>query len=330
MKRAVRRAAWLLLIIAAIAALIYLSRNRPVPGPITGKLVIRFLDVGQGDCELLQLPEGQTILIDSGDRGAPTVSLLRSYGVRSIDLAIATHPHSDHIGEMRDVMRAFRVREFWDSGFNHPTRVYEDMLQEIKDRAISFKLPKRGETKTFGKVSLEVLHPRAVPPDQEPNNASVVVRIDYGQKRFLFTGDAEVSKTPSDKSAWQQMFDGGREKLKADLLKAAHHGSSNGTDETVLDAVQPAIVTISCKAGNDYHHPQPGFVRLMNNRRATVRFLRTDLEGTITVISDGRSLEVQSERQIEGSALYQTGDEVAGRVALGGTGGYRRVERRTK
>src|SRR5262245_61590303 len=110
MKKKARRGAWLLLAAIAIAALIYLVRERPRPGPLHGKLVIRFLDVGQGDCELLQLPDGQTILIDSGDRGAPTVDLLRSYGVRSIDLAIATHPHADHIGEMRDVMRAFRVR----------------------------------------------------------------------------------------------------------------------------------------------------------------------------------------------------------------------------
>jgi beta-lactamase superfamily II metal-dependent hydrolase len=313
MKKSVRLAVWLLLIAAAIAALIYFARQKPEPGPPRSKLVIRFLEVGQGDCELLQLPDGQTILIDSGDRGAPTVDLLRTYGIREIDLAIATHPHSDHIGEMRDVMRAFRVKEFWDSGFPHPTKVYEDVLTEIRDQAILFNLPKRGETRAFGPVSVEVVHPRAEFPDQEPNNASVVIRVVYGNRRFLFTGDAELPKSSSDASAWQEMLEGGADKLQADLLKAAHHGSSNGTNQAVLDAVRPTIVTVSCRTGNDYHHPHASFVQLLASRRDSIALHRTDLEGTITAECDGESLEVQTEKQVAASELYKTGDEVAGR-----------------
>src|SRR5258705_8152857 len=98
-----------LVLLAAIAGALYLSRRRfapaPEPGPEPGKLIARFLDVGQGDAELIQLPDGETILIDSGDRGAPTDELLGKYGVRQIDLIIATHPHADHIGDMREVMR---------------------------------------------------------------------------------------------------------------------------------------------------------------------------------------------------------------------------------
>src|SRR5687767_11571145 len=103
-----------------LAAIAYFSRKRedpkqePTPLPVSGKLLVHFLDIGQGDAELIQLPTGETILIDSGDRGTPTVALLKKYGVTQIDLAIATHPHADHIGEMIDVMRAFNVKEVWD------------------------------------------------------------------------------------------------------------------------------------------------------------------------------------------------------------------------
>src|SRR5713226_56251 len=141
MRKTLRSIVVIALLVAALAALVLIFRQRhdePQPGPASGKLVIHFLDVGQGDSELIQLPDGETMLIDSGDRGAPTVDLLRKYSVKEISLIIATHPHSDHIGEMRDVMRAFKVREFWDSGFKHPTRTYGDMLTEIKDEGIKF------------------------------------------------------------------------------------------------------------------------------------------------------------------------------------------------
>src|SRR5262249_675341 len=145
MKKNTRSAVIALLILAVIRA-IYFLRNRkgpePVPGPLSGQLVVPFLDIGPSHSALIPLPLCETLLIDSGYRGATTVDLLKKYGVKEINLAIATHPHSDHIGEMRDVLRAFKVDEFWDSGFNHSTKTYADMLQEIKDRGIKFSTPK--------------------------------------------------------------------------------------------------------------------------------------------------------------------------------------------
>lgn len=308
------RSAVIALVIIAVLALIYFLRHRPqqepVPGPVSGKLVIRFLDIGQGDAELIQLADGQTILIDSGDRGAPTVDLLKKYGVKQINLAIATHPHADHIGEMRDIMRAFKVDEFWDSGFNHPTATYSNMLQEIKDRGIKFSTPKQGETRKFGDALIEVLHPANDLPDDNPNNASVVVRLTFGGKRFLFTGDTEVE-------SWQQMLASEKDKLRADLLKAAHHGSSNGTTSEVLDAVRPAIYTISCAVGNDYHHPHPKVMDMLEKQKA-IQVYRTDLQGTITAICDGKNIEMSTEKQVAEDRLYLTGDEVAGKTASAG------------
>jgi competence protein ComEC len=323
MNRRLRSIVTLALLAAVLVALVLFFRQRqavPEPGPVSGKLVVRFLDVGQGDSELIALPNGETILIDSGDRGSPVVELLKKYGVREITLIIATHPHSDHMGEMRDVMRAFKVRELWDSGFNHPTKTYGDMLQEIKDEGIKFATPKRGDMRTFGDVMLEVLNPADQPPDDNPNNASIVVRLTFGEKKLLFTGDAEDYENSAKQSAWGQMLETEREKLHVDLLKAAHHGSSNGTTRELLEAVKPSILIISCAAGNDYHHPHPKVMRMLEQDRSRIKLYRTDLEGTITAVCDGHSIEMSSDKQVAGDRLYLTGDEVAGTVATDGHG----------
>ena len=303
------------LLVAALAAFFIFRKRAPEPQPdLAGKLVVRFLDVGQGDAELISLPNGETILIDSGDRGSPAVELLKKYGVRQIDLIIATHPHSDHIGEMRDVMRAFKVTELWDAGFKHTTKTYTDMLQEINARGVKFATPKRGDLRKFGDVLLEVLNPSPDLPDDEANNASIVVRLTYGDKRFLFTGDAEMYETAKP-SAWAQMIAADKNQLRADLLKAAHHGSSNGTTRDVLDAVRPSIVTISCAAGNDYHHPHPKVMRMLEEAADRIKLYRTDLEGTLTAVCDGNSITMSTEREAASNTLYLTGDQTASRVA---------------
>jgi competence protein ComEC len=319
----------ILLLIAGAALFYYFSKREPepspapVPGPVEGRLVVRFLDIGQGDAQLLQLPGGEVILIDSGDRGKPTVDLLRQYGVGSIDLLIATHPHADHIGEVRDILRAFTVKEVWDSGYTeNATKTYTDMLAEVRDRNVKFATPKRGETRQFGDVQLEVLNPGRTLPDETTNNSSIVVRLTYGSKRFLFTGDAEVE-------AWRQMIASEGDRLRADLLKAAHHGSSNGTTKNIIDAVQPSFITISCAAGNDYHHPHPRVVDLLERNRDRGVF-RTDLHGTITAVSDGREIQISTEKQVAQDLLYATGDEVAGSSARRGNGSMDSGGRGTK
>lgn len=293
------------------------SKKEPefVPGPVAGKLVVRFLDIGQGDSQLIQLPDGGVILIDSGDRGKPTVELLRRYGVNEIELVIASHPHADHIGELRDVLRDFKVKEFWDAGFTeNATKTYTDMLAEIKAQSVKFVAPKRGVTRQFGDVKLEVLNPPARFIDDHTNNASIVVRLTYGNKRFLFTGDAEIA-------SWKDMLASDREKLRADVLKAAHHGSSNGTNKEILDAVNPSIFTISCAIGNDYHHPHPRVVDLLERNRG-IRVYRTDLGGTITAVCDGNSIEMSSEKEIAQNLVYAKGDDVADKASgSGGDGG---------
>ncbi len=306
------------MLLAAAAIGYYFFRPRteqePAPAPVTGRLVVHYLDIGQGDSEVIQLPSGGTILIDSGPRGAPTVDLLKRLGVGEIDLIIATHPHEDHIGEMPDIMRAFKVKEVWDPGFKYPTQTYLKMLQEIDAQNIKFENPRRGQTRAFGDVTLEVLNPGAtfISEDRDDaNDGSIVVRLTFGNKRFLFTGDAE-------ESSWRQMIEVNKNSLRADVLKAAHHGSSNGTTDYMLDAVRPEYVTISCAVGNDYHHPHPRVVNLLEERKSQIKLYRTDLQGTITATCDGNRIDVSTERSVPQDRLYLTGDEVAGKVASDG------------
>lgn len=332
MKKRTSSTAVILLLAAALAAAYFFTRSKdqpqePVPVPVAGKLTARFLDVGQGDCELLQLPGGETVLIDSGDSGAPTVDMLKQYGVKEIDLIIATHPHQDHIGEMRDIMRAFKVKEVLDSGFPHSTRTYAAMLEEVRSRGIKFSTPKRGETRNIGAVKFEIVNPRSADEfiDENPNNASVVVRVTFGGNTLLFTGDAEVE-------AWADMIEATPGTLRAELLKGSHHGSSNGTTKEILEAVRPSIYVISCKVGNDYHHPHPRVVDLLEQRRRDIRVYRTDIQGTITAVCDGKTIEMSTDKQVSQDQLYLTGDEAAGKVASDGgrQGSPKRGARRSR
>jgi competence protein ComEC len=218
-------------------------------------------------------------------------------------------------------MRAFKVKEFWDSGYSeNPTRTYTDMLTEIRNQRIMFATPKRGETRRFGDVLLEVLNPASELADENTNNSSIVVRVTYGSKRFLFTGDAEVE-------AWKQMIAAAGDKLEADLLKASHHGSSNGTTKAVIDAVKPSVITVSCAVGNDYHHPHPRVVDLLQRNRG-IEVFRTDLQGTITAVCDGKDIQMSTEKQVARERLYATGDEVAGGNLRSGDGGSMDSDRR--
>lgn len=268
-------------------------------------LNVYFFNIGQGDSALLRAPNGDDILIDAGDRGSSVVAKLQQLGVKRLALAIATHPHADHIGEMHSVLDAFPTAELWDATVENDTKIYEQMLLAIKRNNVRYAQPTAGTTRSFGPVQLEVLHPEAGNPiNSNINDGSIVVRVTYGDKRFLFTGDAEL---PS----WAQMFDRHREQLRADVLKAAHHGSSNGTNSGVLVNVRPAFVVVSCALGNSYHHPHPSVVRLLEQSSDKTRFLRTDLFGTIHMTTDGKTIEVKTEKQAAKEQVYMSGDEAA-------------------
>jgi competence protein ComEC len=240
-------------------------------------------DVGQADAFLFHFPKGENVLIDAGAKssGPALVSRLKRLGVNKIDIAVATHPHEDHIGGMVHVLKAFPVGKFWDSGYNHGSETQRDMLAALRGRKIPYSRPKAGFKETIGGASIEVLAPvkQIRGTESDANNNSVVLRVVYGNVSFLMTGDMEseerrsVGKFP-----------------RAGVLKLAHHGSSNGTDEKMLREVSPDVVILSYGRGNSYGHPHREVTSLIRKYGA---HSYATADGEIRITTDGRALKIR-------------------------------------
>lgn len=247
------------------------------------------VDVGQGDCSLFVLPDGQNIVIDAGPaaNAQQMVDYLKTCGVKKIDLLVATHPHEDHIGGMEALIANFKIGKVWDSGYNHGSRVQRDFYQAVKDNNIRFGRPKRGFSDKFGDVTVDVLAP-AKPlkgTHSDANNNSIILKITYGNISFLMMGDAEREERASIPALPQ-----------ADVLKAAHHGSSNGTDAKVLRQTRPSVIILSYARGNSYGHPHKEVVSAIK----AAHILRFDTaDGTVMLRTDGRTITYEKKRVVQ-------------------------------
>jgi competence protein ComEC len=257
-----------------------------------GNLSVFFLDVGEGDSTLFVV-EGKTVLIDAGeiDRGDQVVSDLRRLGVRRIDLLVATHPHSDHIGGMQKVLAAFPVGQVLDTGLPHPSPLYEHFLQTVDEKKIPYRIAERGQT-------IEVDHTLRVfvlsPPGQrygdDLNTNSVVLRISYGMVDFLMTGDVGGEGENALLTSGYP--------LDAEILKVAHHGSSSSTFPEFLARVHPEMAIISLSEDNPYGYPHTETQNILHKNGVVI--YRTDLNGTVVVRTDGMSYSVKTEKNNRG------------------------------
>jgi len=247
------------------------------------------VDVGQGDCSLFILPGGETIVIDAGPEknARRTARYLKSCGVRKIDLLVATHPHEDHIGSMRALLSAFPVGMIWDSGFSWGSHIQEKFYRDIKKRNIPFKTVGRGDAAKLGGTELRVLAParRLKNTRSDPNNNCVVMLVTYRKISFLMTGDMEREEYASI-----------RPLPRATVLKAAHHGSSNGTSSRLLREVSPEIIVISYAKENDYGYPHRETVAAI--RQAGVRRFDT-ADGAVKLCTDGTSVIFDGKREVK-------------------------------
>jgi competence protein ComEC len=262
--------------------------ERPAQAAPTGaELVVRILDVGQGDAMLLTHPD-VTVLIDTGrfDR-SDVVPLLRRFGVDTIDLLVVTHPHADHIGQFDRVMAAFTVEEVWWSGSLATTRTFERALAALEASDARYEEPRGGQTTTVGPLLVEILHPGAGDSLRDLNDASISLRITYGEFRIVTTGDAERAAEARMVARWP-------DRLAADVLRLGHHGSSTSTSAAFLDAVAPSVAIYSAGAGNRYGHPHAEVVDLVAGRG--IMLFGTATGGTITIVTDGTTFDVRSER----------------------------------
>jgi competence protein ComEC len=266
-------------------------------------LEAHYIDVGQGDSILVQLPSGQTILIDGGtaSAGYTVVAYLNRLGVSKIDHLIATHPHEDHIGGLITVLRAIPIDKVYMPRATHTTRTFENLLLLIQEKGLRITEAKAGVVLDVGQgASATFVGPVGASYDNL-NNFSAVLRISYGEASFLFTGDAEVLS--------EREMMAGNLPLEADVLKVGHHGSHTSTSEAFLKEVEPSVAVISVGRDNTYGHPHSEILARLA-RHGVVTF-STDINGTIIVISDGKTLQVKVERDgkiQESTALMYIGN----------------------
>ena len=276
-------ASWLVL--AWLAGCRGAAAQAPQP---TGRLRVDFIDVGQGDAALVTSPAGKTVLIDGGlaEAGATVVAFLGGRGIETLDLVFLTHRHADHLGGLPAVVDKYGTRMFLDAPYPHEIQEYARLLALLDQQHVPVRQAERGRSIDLGAgARLTLLGPPEPPitnSRSDVNANSVVSRIDFGKVGILFAADAEAQT-----ERW--LLDS-QASLRAAVLKVAHHGSRYSSTPKFLQAVQPLVAVVSVGAGNEYHHPDAQTLERL--ARMGARVLRTDVDGPITIESDGSKIEV--------------------------------------
>jgi len=251
-------------------------KTEKIPVTAGHEMQVHFIDVGQGDSILIESPSGKTMLIDGGVKGAgqQIVSYLKELGINKLDIVVATHPDADHIGGLIPVLDNMTIEQFYDSGKVHTSQTFEEMLTRIDEKNIPYHVPKIGDDIEFDKdVNVKVLNANDQTTDN--NDASIVLKMTYGNVSFLLTGDAGVAL---EKEMLQ--YD-----VKATVLKAGHHGSNTSSSEEFIQAVKPEVTILSYGEDNKYGHPHAEIVDRLQAIGSKI-YATADL-GTITVSTDG-------------------------------------------
>src|ERR1019366_5957768 len=285
---------------AVVAVLLVLLVWYPFPPDVhPGELELTTIDVGQGDSLLVLFPDGKRMLVDGGgipafgriarsqlDIGEDVVApYLWDRGFRSLDVVALSHAHADHSGGLAAIIADFHPREVW-TGVTPDSpewRAVHDKAVAMGAKIVPLRAPGRF---AFGGPAIEVLAPSAnyLPADEPKNNDSLVMRVTFGQRSLFLSGDVE--------RGIEQEMDYTNELRPSDVLKVAHHGSRTSSTEEFLSAVQPAFAVISAGFENSYGHPHPTVVARLREHHAAV--LRTDLDGMITIRTDGHKMQVET------------------------------------
>jgi competence protein ComEC len=264
-----------------MAAFLMLTRGNLIQpatiAPLEGEILVHFIDVGQGDSILVQ-SENHAVLIDAGPAAASKnlTGYLEFLGIRSLDYVVATHPHSDHIGSMPEILDRFQVWNLWMPDVAHDTAAFEDFLDAVERNNLEITTVQAGDTISAGPIRMTAVAPNSSGHDNL-NDYSIVLHMQHGGTAFLFTGDAEaLSEAEMLAAGWN---------LQAGILKAGHHGSRTSSTAAFLDAVGAEAAVISVGAGNQFGHPHQEVLDRLSERDMVV--MRTDERGTIVIATDG-------------------------------------------
>jgi competence protein ComEC len=252
---------------------------------VSGKLVVKFLDIGQGDSVLIQTPHGRTVLIDGG----PGTTLLErlgeetSFWQKSFDLLILTHPDLDHLEGLLEVIKRYEVEQVLMTGVNHSSALYQSWLETLVELNIPVTIASTGLDWMIDEdVYLDILGPQdpvLFEDADNMNDTSVVLKLLYGETSLLLTGDAEEEQ---EMDLLRSGFD-----LSADILKAGHHGSTTSNHPSLLQAVQAKQIIIQAGRENPFGHPH--VETLLRYDERGVEWESTQERGTITISSNGEN-----------------------------------------
>lgn len=256
---------------------------------ISEDLQVHFLNVGKADFIYIKFKD-HNIIIDAADKEPNSIvtEYLKKQDVSKIDLAVVSHAHRDHIGQMAEVIKNFDVEKFIMSEIPEsltPTgRTYEKMLRALKEKQVNSKIAKAGENFEIEDLKIEILGP--VKPGRNLNDTSLVLKMTYKNVSFLFTGDAE-------KAEESDIINEGYN-LKSDVLKVGHHGSRTSSSENFLKKVSPKFAVIS--VGPDKSNlPKEEILKRIEKYCKNIH--RTDLNGNIVISTNGKNIKVKDEKQ---------------------------------
>ena len=277
---------------------------------------VYFIDVGQADSALI-VCDGAAMLIDGGnvDDSNLIYSFLQSHGIKHLDYIVATHAHEDHVGGLSGALRYATAGAALCSVVEYNSDAFKNFVKSLEAQNLKITVPSPGDVMTLGSAEVVVLGP--VRHSDEPNNISLVIKINYGETSFLFTGDAERAEeadlldrygsetedgTAAEAAAGAPGNGAGVRTgmtetgigLSANVLKVGHHGSDTSSSYPFLREIMPEYAVISCGTDNSYGHPHEE--TLSRLRDADVLVYRTDMQGTVVCISDGRELSFMVER----------------------------------
>jgi len=231
-------------------------------------LTVHFIDVGQGDSALIE-HDGHAMLIDAGplDAGPTVLSYLRSQGINKLDVLVSSHPHSDHIGGMIDIINAMPVDVYVDNGATHTSPAYRNLMKLLLKTQLPYATVEKGQSIPFtDDVSIKVTNPDGLSGDL--NEDSLALLLTYGKVKIFFTGDCESCDA------------------SCDVVKLAHHGSGGSATRGILKADDPEYAVISLAKNNDYNYPSPSTMNALAN--SGIQVYRTDQDGTVILKTDGK------------------------------------------
>lgn len=268
-----------------------------VPPPKDSSFAVHFIDVGQADASLI-LCDGKSMLIDAGNAADSNLiyAYLKKQSLNHLDYIVCTHAHEDHVGGLSGALNYATVDVALAPVTSYDSKAFRNFTSYLAKQNVAITVPSVGDTFALGSASVNILGP--VTSTSDTNNTSIVLRVVYGDTSFLFTGDAEREEE-------QDILNAGYT-LNSTVLKVGHHGSDTSTSYVWLREIMPKYAVISVGKDNSYGHPTEEVLSRL--RDSDTKTYRTDMQGDVICVSDGKAVSFTVGRNADADTLADAGN----------------------